>query len=282
MNKRDSRTKIKYLLYLSFFILICTFAAPSISQAMSPQEATDIGNNYYARKEYSKAIYWWRKAAVQGNVYAEAELGSVYITGKGVPKNYYKAVYWMKKAAYQGYPDAEYIIGVAYAKGIGGAPKDYPQAIYWMKKAAIQGVKPAVKALKVLNKLNSSVVSPGAPTGSVAGAFSGRFFAMVNGNVELWFFFPNGKYMHREDVAGMDLAREDHGTYRIGGGYLVLNSTEKITGYAASGNGGSMGSFVNNNKNTVRLKMQLLGPNGKNGMVLDGVTYKVASSAWQY
>ena len=45
------------------------------------------------------------------------------IKGEGVPKDYKQAVYWFRKAADQGNAGAQYNLGAMYAKGE-GVPKD--------------------------------------------------------------------------------------------------------------------------------------------------------------
>ena len=47
-----------------------------------------------------------KKAAKQGNMWAQNNLGCCYQYGEGVRKNYKKAVEWFTKAAEQGDPKA--------------------------------------------------------------------------------------------------------------------------------------------------------------------------------
>ena len=47
-------------------------------------------------------MYWYRKAAEQGDVVAQNCLGGCYSIGKGVEQDHKKAVYWLKKSAKQG------------------------------------------------------------------------------------------------------------------------------------------------------------------------------------
>jgi len=68
---------------------------------------------------------------------------------QGVPQDYSKAVYWYKKAAKQGLAAAENNLGVMYAKGL-GVPQDYSKAVYWLKKAAEQGYATAKANLEYL------------------------------------------------------------------------------------------------------------------------------------
>ena len=41
-------------------------------------------------------------AAEQGNIEAQYSMGAVYYSGEGVAKDYRQAMYWFKKAAVQG------------------------------------------------------------------------------------------------------------------------------------------------------------------------------------
>ncbi|WP_227485497.1 MULTISPECIES: tetratricopeptide repeat protein [unclassified Acidithiobacillus] len=53
------------------------------------------------KKDYVKAIFWYRKTAAQGNSWAENKLGLAYSNGQGLPQSYAKANYWYEKAAAQ-------------------------------------------------------------------------------------------------------------------------------------------------------------------------------------
>ena len=58
-------------------------------------------------QDYSQAMDWFRKAAEQGNAYAQTAIGQMYRDGEGVEQDYAKAMDWFRKAAEQGYADAE-------------------------------------------------------------------------------------------------------------------------------------------------------------------------------
>ena len=49
--------------------------------------------------DYAEAAKWYRKAADQGDIEAQNELGSLYGTGQGVPKDYVEAYRWFELAA---------------------------------------------------------------------------------------------------------------------------------------------------------------------------------------
>ena len=59
---------------------------------------------YYARgvkRDYFKAIEWFKKAAEQGNVSAQESLAEMYEQGKGVERNINEAIKWYQKVEYQ-------------------------------------------------------------------------------------------------------------------------------------------------------------------------------------
>ncbi len=96
------------------------------------------GTVAYGRGDYATAFSKFLKAAEQGVARAQANLGWMYVKGKGVPKNYKQAAYWWTKAAEQGVAMAQYNLGQMYRRGK-GVPRDYKQAVYWYTKAAEQG-----------------------------------------------------------------------------------------------------------------------------------------------
>jgi TPR repeat protein len=55
----------------------------------------------------AQAAAWYRKAAEQGNVLAQATLGLLYSMGQGVPHSDVEAYYWLDLAAAVKGPDQE-------------------------------------------------------------------------------------------------------------------------------------------------------------------------------
>jgi uncharacterized protein len=49
-----------------------------------------------------QAVEWFKKAADQGNLNAQTNMGHMYKNGDGVPQDLIEAVKWYKKAADQG------------------------------------------------------------------------------------------------------------------------------------------------------------------------------------
>ena len=85
-------------------------------------------------------VYWWTKAAEQGNIQAQLWLGVYYEQGRdGVKQDYVEAIKWLSVAAKQGQPDAQFTLGQMYENGE-GVPQDYRLAAYWYRKAADQTI----------------------------------------------------------------------------------------------------------------------------------------------
>ena len=79
-----------------------------------------------------------RRAAEQGDVDAQFQLGVAYDLGRGLPENDPEAARWYRLAAERGHPEAQYQVGFIYASGH-GAPPDNGEAIRWYRLAAEQG-----------------------------------------------------------------------------------------------------------------------------------------------
>src|SRR5205823_709105 len=83
-----------------------------------------------APANHAEAITWYRRAAQQGDVNAQHNLGNMYESGQGVPQDYAEAVAWFQKAADKGHPMAQANLGVMYELGHGVAA-DLVQAHMW-------------------------------------------------------------------------------------------------------------------------------------------------------
>ena len=76
-------------------------------------------------KNDAEAVKWFRRAAKQGHVWSQHNIGFVYEYGIGVTKNDAEAVKWYRKAAEQGHAPAQNNLSVMYAKGAGGGCPAY-------------------------------------------------------------------------------------------------------------------------------------------------------------
>ena len=112
-----------------------------------------IGWLYHTGKgiatDYTKAAFWYKKAAERGNQHAQCNLGILFQTGKGVTQDYAKALHWYQKSAEQGNAGGQANLGIMFKNGYGVA-KNTNEAIKWYKKAADKGSN---LAKEELNKL---------------------------------------------------------------------------------------------------------------------------------
>jgi len=97
-----------------------------------------------------KAVYWWQRAARQGNADAQYNLGIVYAVGRlGVDKDLQTAKMWWRKAAMNGDGMAQYNLGILYANSKDEV-RSYCEATRWWEKSAENGVSQAGVALEIL------------------------------------------------------------------------------------------------------------------------------------
>ena len=107
---------------------------------------SNLGKLYYyglgVQKDLSEAVKWYRRAAEQGHAEAQNALGNCYFEGEGVSKDYSESVKWYRKAAGQGNVEAQNRLGNCFYLGQ-GVPKDVAEAAVWYHRAADQGFAPA-------------------------------------------------------------------------------------------------------------------------------------------
>jgi len=96
------------------------------------------GEAAYQRGDYATALTLLRPLAEQGNDAAQYDLGYMYASGQGVPKDFAEAAKWERLAAQQGERDAQNILGAMYSTGH-GVPQDFVLAHMWFNLAAAQG-----------------------------------------------------------------------------------------------------------------------------------------------
>ena len=101
------------------------------------------------KKDYKKAFYWYSKSAERGDILAQTSLGRMYVEGRGCSQDYKKALYWYNKAIDKKNGSAEYELGEMYAKGL-GVLKDSKKAFQLYESAAYKNCIPAQKKLSDL------------------------------------------------------------------------------------------------------------------------------------
>ncbi len=89
-------------------------------------------------KDIQQSVSWFEKAAKAGNSSGMDYMGAMYANGEGVPKDDRRAMDWYGKAAAAGNPVGMDALGQMYRNGR-GVPQNYPEAIRWFTKAADAG-----------------------------------------------------------------------------------------------------------------------------------------------
>jgi TPR repeat protein len=112
--------------------------------------------------DYTKAFYWYQKAAEQNYLRAQTNLGFLYETGEGVEQNYAKTMALYKKAAEQKYARAQFYLGRMFEQGL-GVEKDIAQALKWYSQALALGYVKARKQLAnvkfALSRTNEKIIT---------------------------------------------------------------------------------------------------------------------------
>jgi uncharacterized protein len=94
----------------------------------------ELGRAYAANQQMPEAMAAWRKAVDKGSTSAMVELGVLYGTGAGVPRDEDQARKLFERAAQAGNPRG--ISNLAALSGAGGAPSDPARARELLGKAA--------------------------------------------------------------------------------------------------------------------------------------------------
>jgi uncharacterized protein len=108
------------------------------------------------QKDMQQAVYWWRRAAKDGDAKSVYNLALIYSEGNVVAKDEKQAAIWYRKAAYLGFDFAQYNLGVLYAEGA-ALPRDDKQAVFWFRKAAMRGNLDAQYNMGVMNAEGAGV-----------------------------------------------------------------------------------------------------------------------------
>ncbi len=127
---------------------------PGIFKNGNPDAQLYVGWAYEKGKgverNYTKAIRWYERAALQGCSGALHSLAFMYAQGDGVKIDNIKAIELWKKSANQGNTEAQTKLGYLYEKGECELPKNYLEAVKWYRKAAGRG---NVLAQKILARM---------------------------------------------------------------------------------------------------------------------------------
>lgn len=115
-----------------------------------------LAQQFEAKQDYANAVYWYKKAAIQGYAGAQHNLANLYEDGNGVSQDHREAFYWYLKAAEQGVVHSQSEVGDKYYFGE-GTLQNYKQAFYWYSKAAEQGDCHSQSKLSNIYRLGNGV-----------------------------------------------------------------------------------------------------------------------------
>ena len=99
----------------------------------------------------STALRELKFLAAEGSAEAQNNLGVMYRSGLGVPKNDQTALKWFRVAAEQENSPAQANLGYMYANGM-GIPQDWVYAYMWSKISASSGFMGAVNNIEIFAK----------------------------------------------------------------------------------------------------------------------------------
>ena len=108
-----------------------------------------IGDRYFSgsevdEKDLNAAVYWWHRAAINGNMKAQYNIGDCYKYGLGVDKDSVQAMMWYEKAIHAESKDSESLYDAMYELSElllngEGVNKDEVRGVELMKNAAENG-----------------------------------------------------------------------------------------------------------------------------------------------
>lgn len=131
--------------------LLCKRAAQA---GFAPAQAT-LGSLFARADKFERAVFWWEKAAEQGDLEAQFNLANACLKGVGCKKDAAKAWELILSGARSGLPAAQARLGLAYATGE-GMVQDLIESAKWFCLAADQGDKSALSNKKRAQNILSS------------------------------------------------------------------------------------------------------------------------------
>ena len=169
-----------------------------------------------------------RQLADQGNARAQCNLGWCYETGNGVTKDYSQAVYWYRKSADQGEATAQRNLGLCYEDGK-GVTKDRAQAISWYRKAANQGNNKAKNDLnRLLNPTADDIKAAGSYASAVELKDDNTKYWKVSKNGRYGLTDAEGKVIVPTEMDALESAGTGYLRYKLNGFWGVMNYAGKI------------------------------------------------------
>ena len=150
LKTRKNGLAFVYTLLAAFVIITAAAVVyPVFKYAMmSPQDHLRAGLSAYQLKDYKSAGRHLKAASQQNDAAAFFILGSMQLTGQGMPKDAKNAAVNFEKSANLGYRHGQYMIAVLYDRGE-GVIENKQKALNWALLAAAQGDREATYASAV-------------------------------------------------------------------------------------------------------------------------------------
>ena len=149
-----------------------------VSSASSRRALYQLGRAYAANRQLAEAMKTWRLAADKGSTSAMVELGVIYATGAGVPKDDAQARALFERAASAGNPRG--VANLGALAGSGGAPADPAKARALLAKASDTNPEAQFQlGLLMMDGTGGPQDEPGARTLFEKAAAQGHTGAMV-------------------------------------------------------------------------------------------------------
>ncbi len=117
-------------------VAVLSFAQMTTSAVFAG--AFEDGLEAFNAADYAQAYAIWWRLAKEGDAKAQASLGFMYYSAKGVRRDDEQSLYWFRRAADAGQPTAQFFLGMQYFYGRGVA-RDLARAYSWCDIALSNG-----------------------------------------------------------------------------------------------------------------------------------------------
>lgn len=118
--------------------LLALAVHPLVLEAQDRDAAFRNGLSAFQTGSYDRARTLWGALAEAGDARAQAGLGYMYYTGRGVARDSARAAELFQQAAEKGEPTAQAFLAVMHFQA-DGLPRNLPLALMWLELAAAGG-----------------------------------------------------------------------------------------------------------------------------------------------
>jgi TPR repeat protein len=123
---------------IALIVALVLAVPPHILQAQDSDTAFRNGLSAFQTGSYDRARTLWGALAETGDARAQAGLGYMYYTGRGVTRDSGRAAELFQQAADKGEPTAQAFLAVMHFQA-DGLPRNLPLALMWLELAAAGG-----------------------------------------------------------------------------------------------------------------------------------------------